>query len=91
MVSANVTRLVEQVKTLSLEEREQFFQLIDPQPPQRSKLSKEEQVEQLLLERGVISSIRPKLTQADIDRFNAWKPIPIKGKPLSETIIEERR
>jgi hypothetical protein len=39
----------------------------------------------------IIAQRRPKPTDADIARFNAWKPVPINGKPLSETIIEERR
>ena len=30
-------------------------------------------------------------TKADIRAYKAYKPVQIKGKPLSETIIEERR
>jgi len=60
-------------------------------PADKPKLSKLEQLDQLLLERGVISQIRPKPTAEDVARHRSWKPIPITGKPLSQTIIEERR
>lgn len=49
----------------------------------------EEEVQRILFERGVISTV-PRLcdyTDADDD----FEPIEIKGKPLSETVIEERR
>ena len=91
MISANVGRLLEQVKTLSPEEREQLRLLMGQQPMATNELLKEDQLQQLLLERGVISRIPPKPTPEDIARFNAWKPIPIQGKPISQTIIEDRR
>lgn len=91
MVSANVTRMLEQVKSLSLEEREQLRHLMDQQPAANGKLSKEEQLDQLLLERGIISQIPPKPTDSDIAHFNEWKPIPVTGQPVSQTIVEDRR
>lgn len=91
MVSPNVTRVLEEAKTLSLEERQQLRQMLERLPVDKPKLSKGEQLDQLLLQRGVISRIPPNATEADIARFRAWKPVPIEGKPLSETIIEDRR
>lgn len=91
MISANVARLLEQANALSPEEREQLRLLMGQQPVASNELSKEDQVQRLLLERGVISRIPPKPTPEDIARFNAWKPIQIEGKPISQTIIEERR
>jgi hypothetical protein len=91
MVSQNVMRVLEEVQALSLEEQRQFRRLLDEQPAPQPELSKEEQLDQLLLSKGVISRIPPKPTEEDIARFNAWKPVPIEGKPLSETIIEDRR
>lgn len=91
MVSANVTRMLEQVKSLSLEEREQLRHLMDQQPAANGKLSKEEQLDQLLLERGIISQIPPQPTDSDVARFNEWKPIPVTGQPVSQTIVEDRR
>jgi hypothetical protein len=67
------------------------FEYQDEPVAEQPTLSKEEQLARALLERGIITQIRPKPTEADIARFNAWQPVPIMGKPLSETIIEERR
>lgn len=47
----------------------------------------DEEFEQLLLARGIVSEI-PEPLPDDEDDF---EPIEVKGKPLSETIIEERR
>lgn len=90
MVSPNVNGLLEEAKNLTLDERRQLRSMLDD-PMAEPALSKEEHLARVLLERGIISRIRPKPSEADIARFEAWKPVPIKGKPLSETIIEERR
>jgi len=47
----------------------------------------EERVHQALLQAGLIKEIKPRHRQSKLDR----PLIPIQGKPLSETIIEERR
>jgi hypothetical protein len=91
MVSPNVNRLLEEVKTLTLDERRELRSLLDEPAIAQPELSKEAHLAGVLLERGIITRIRPKPTEADIARFNAWKPVPIEGKALSETIIEERR
>jgi len=44
---------------------------------------------QALLAAGVISEIKPPIT--DFTPYKNRKLIEVKGKPLSETIIEERR
>lgn len=91
MVSPNVNRLLEEAKNLTLDERRQLRCMLDEPIAEPPAMSKEGQLARVLLQRGIISRIRPKATEADIARFEAWKPVPIKGKPLSETIIEERR
>jgi len=42
-----------------------------------------------LLAAGVIGHVPAPLI--DLAYYRRWKPIAIKGKPLSETVIEERR
>ncbi len=91
MVSRNENRLLEVVKGLTPEERLQLRRLLDEPAPVQPASSTEERLARDLLERGIITKIRSKPTAADIARFNAWKPVPITGKPLSQTIIEERR
>jgi hypothetical protein len=91
MVSQNLTRVLEAAQALSDAERQELRRLLEEPASRQPTLNKEEQLARLLLERGIITQVRPKPTDADIARFNSWKPVPIKGKPLSETIIEERR
>src|SRR5438046_6562395 len=71
MVSPNVNRLLEVVKSLTLEERRQLRGLLD-EPAAEQAASKEEDLAHLLLERGIITRIRPKPTEADIARFDSW-------------------
>ncbi len=47
----------------------------------------EDEIEQILLAKGLISEI-PK--RAADEEENTYRPIKITGKPLSETILEER-
>jgi hypothetical protein len=49
------------------------------------------QVDLALMKEGAMSRIPAPPTEEDIRRFREWKPVPIQGKPLSETIIEDRR
>lgn len=50
-----------------------------------SRLS-EDEIEQILLANGLISEIPKRLT----DKEEIYEPIELSGKPLSETILEER-
>lgn len=49
----------------------------------------EDKLEQMLLKEGLLSEIPPPIT--DFMGYRKRKPIKVKGKPISETIIEERR
>lgn len=49
----------------------------------------EDRLEQMLLKEGLLSKIPPPIT--DFALYQKRKPITIRGKPISETIIEERR
>ena len=48
----------------------------------------EDEVEEILLAKGIISEIPPRVPD---DEEETFEPIEVPGKPLSETIIEERR
>jgi hypothetical protein len=50
--------------------------------------SLQEQVKQLLRERGLLKEARSLPANPSRDD---WQPIPLDGKPISELIIEERR
>ena len=52
-----------------------------------TEVDKEEQFLQALLAGGLIAEIKRPDRSSKMDR----EPVPIRGKPLSETIIEDRR
>ena len=49
----------------------------------------EDQLERQLLADGVLYQVPSQITDATV--YRQWQPIPWEGKPLSETILEERR
>lgn len=49
----------------------------------------EEEVQRILFMRGVISTVPRFCDYSDAE--DDFEPIDIKGKPLSETVVEERR
>jgi hypothetical protein len=93
MSNASLERVLEEVKTLSPDEQRQVRDLIDSLLENRAEdtasLSPEDLLEQRLLEAGVISRIPPSIS--DLTPYKNRKPVEVKGKPVSETIIEERR
>jgi hypothetical protein len=92
MSSANLEKVIEEVKALPLDDLRKVKDLIDAllqTPDEASGMSVEDQLDQLLLDAGVISEIPPRIN--DFSPFDNRKPIEVKGKPVSETIIEERR
>lgn len=56
-------------------------QTLEKKPPT------EAQIAQMMLENGAISEIPPDWDKPETDDY---EPIEIKGKPLSETILEDR-
>ena|SRR5438105_15615184 len=54
----------------------------------RKKPLTEDEVNQQMLEDGLLSHIPPPRDPATYEEFT---PVPIEGEPLSETIIRERR
>ena len=92
MSSANLEKVMEEVKALPPDDLRQIKALIDSllqEPSAESEMSPEDRLDQLLLEAGVISEIPPRIT--DFTPYENRQPIQVKGKPISETIIEERR
>ena len=86
MQTLTLDKVIEDVKTLPQEEIKQLRSVLDDLLERKSK---EEEVERLLLEAGLISEI--KKPKRSVEAFRKYKPIKVKGKPVSETLIEERR
>ena len=89
MTTSNLDRVIEEVKALTPDEQRRLREWLDrslaPPTPQMT----EEEFEQHLLAKGIISEIPPPIT--DLTPFQNRKLMDVKGKPLSETVIEERR
>jgi hypothetical protein len=81
MASATVEQILQQVKTLPPEDRQQLREMIDALPAE----SPEAELSRKLIESGVARPRTPGPRRPN--------PVPVRvtGKPLSETIIEERR
>jgi hypothetical protein len=77
--------LIEKIDKLppeQLAEVEKFVDALDEQ-------QREQQFQQRLLKLGIISEIKPPIT--DFTPYQNRQPIEVKGKPTSEVIIEDRR
>lgn len=89
MTSSNLDRIVEEVRALTLDEQRTLREMLEKLLVTDAAQMTEDQFEQRLLAKGIISRIPPRIRDADF--YANRKPIEVEGKPLSETIIEERR
>lgn len=80
----SVKEVLEAVRALSPEERAQVRALLDTLP--NASCSSEEEAQTRLREAELLSETRLREASARARRT----PVEIKGKPLSETIVEER-
>lgn len=89
MTTSNLDQVIEEVKALTPDEQRKLRELLDSllAPPAPSMT--EEEFEQHLLAKGIISEIPPRIIDPIFEQNR--KPIEIEGKPVSEIIIEERR
>jgi hypothetical protein len=85
----NFDQVWQTVQTLTPRQQRRLRKLLDALRFMHQPLTPEEQL--LLLKDGVIDQVPRPLAEADRQAFQEYKPVPIEGKPLSETIIEERR
>lgn len=81
--------ILNEIKLLPLSEKQTVFKVLEIELKPSIGVSEEERLErefeQMLLANGVIKSIPPKWNEDD-----DFEPIEFTGKPLSETIIEDR-
>ena len=89
IVSPNLDRVFEEAKTLTPDEQKSLRNLIDELLATTAPRVTEDEFEQHLLKKGIISRIPPRIRDASF--YAERKLIEVEGKPLSEIIIEERR
>ena len=88
MANLTLETIKESIEILPEEEQQNLFVWIEakknaPSPPHLTKLDR------ALMQAGLLP--HPPTGLADVEAHENWKPVSIQGKPLSETIIEERR
>ena len=89
-MTPNVEKVISEVQSLSNEELRELRERID-KILARPKMT-EEEFDRHLLAKGIITRIPPKLSDEEIVNIREFRPIEIlDGKPVSETLIEERR
>jgi hypothetical protein len=82
-----VERLVQEARALPPEELRQLIEALSHDAEPRPTIS-EEEFQAHLLKAGIISELPQPLVERQASNF---QPIVVRGKPLSETIIEESR
>ncbi len=85
----SITEILEAIPTLSPEELAQVKTLLDTLPSAPSPQMTEEEFARHLAAKGIVT-LPSRMTDEDIADFNDYKPIEVKGTPLSQMIIEER-
>jgi hypothetical protein len=87
MAEAAVGRALEILQELSVEELQQVRTAVEERLQQEDETTAQEAFHRALLAAGLVKKVK-----AAPHRVHGEPPlVPIQGKPLSETIIEERR
>jgi hypothetical protein len=81
-------QLLSSVATLSTEQMRQLRNELDRKLGETDG-NASEALQQRLVEAGVLSEVKPPIS--DLAPYRNRRAVPIQGEPLSETIIRERR
>ncbi|RPH86025.1 MAG: hypothetical protein EHM73_14555 [Chroococcales cyanobacterium metabat2.561] len=87
MTQAILTQILNQLETLELKELQQLNQKIQQYLMDKEEADKQALFHQSLLDARLVKQIKRPSSQPITER----RLIEIEGKPISETIIEERR
>ncbi len=89
-MSTTLDRIIEEVRQLPPDEqrqlREQLNALADTSSTEEEL---EDAFEREMTAEGFLGEVKP--LRGDDPEFYAYRPVTVEGKPVSETIIEERR
>jgi hypothetical protein len=82
-----ITKTLELVRTLSVDELREVQQVVQERLQQVDEAAAREAFHRALLASGLVKEIKTAPLRSDQER----PLVSIQGKPLSETIVEERR
>jgi hypothetical protein len=89
VASTTFNTVVGHMKTLSADEPRQLRLLLDSLLAASSALPTEDEFEQTLVAAGWLSVPNP--LRLDVKQYQQYEPVLVQGKPVSETLIEDRR
>ena len=89
MTDLQVEAVVEQVKALSLDQQKELRRRLERVLQDKSSMTSEDELECRLLEAGLLSEIKPPITEGA--PYRDRKLGKASSRPLSEVIVEERR
>jgi len=89
-METNAQKIISTVQTLPISVQEEIVKTLQQnlQKHYSSPAPDEDEIERILLAKNLISEIPPRLKDDDEETF---QPIKVSGKPLSETILEDRK
>jgi hypothetical protein len=87
MAQAILNQILAQIETLELEELQQLNQAIQKYLADKQKTPQRTTFHKALLSSGLVKQLK----QPSYTRQSERRLIQVQGKPVSETIIEERR
>jgi hypothetical protein len=93
-MATDTDRLIQEIRSLAPEDRQRLQEALaaetrDDIPLLFSGQRADEAYQERLVQAGLLREVRPR--HRDQQAFERFRPVEIVGKPLSETIIEERR
>ena len=87
----SVAEIITEIKRLSPFEQQKVFQEFEKeQTAQRGENEKRADLIARLTTNGTLKSVPNRTRETNLAASRSFKPVPIAGKPLSQTIIEER-
>ncbi|MEH2022678.1 hypothetical protein [Nostoc sp.] len=87
MALVTLQQIIKQLETLEIEELQQLNQTIQKYLAEKKETVKQAAFHQALIDSGLVKHIKHPAYEPITER----RLIQIEGKPISETIIEERR
>jgi hypothetical protein len=89
MADTTMEEILEAVRALKRDEQAVVRAQLDALLAEPAAGSPEERVERALFERGLLSEIKEPIV--DLSPYRSRRLVEVQGKPLSETIVEDRR
>ena len=85
MATSRLDRVFEEVRSLTPAEQQELGEMLKKLLEESPSL---EEVSRRLAERGLIAEKRNSLS---VEEFESYTPVSVRGRPVSQTLIEERR